>query len=64
MNSGSLSLQESLEYYERGEKLMRHCETLLKSAEQKIEEISKGSAGETLFNPDQSPKTAPFSGVG
>ena len=63
MNSGSLSLQESIEYYEKGEKLMRHCETLLKSAEQKIEEIAKGSQGEMLLNPDQTPKTAPFSGV-
>jgi exodeoxyribonuclease VII small subunit len=60
MNSGSLSLQQSLEYYEKGEKLMRHCETLLKSAEQKIEEISKGSQGETLLNADQTVKTVPF----
>lgn len=60
MNSGSLSLQQSLEYYEKGEKLMRHCETLLKSAEQKIEEISKGSDGVTLLNADQTVKTAPF----
>lgn len=62
MNSGSLSLQDSIEYFEKGEKLMRHCETLLKAAEQKIDEIAKGSGGETQLNPDQTPKTVPFSG--
>jgi exodeoxyribonuclease VII small subunit len=62
MNSGALTLQQSLEYYERGEKLMRHCEALLKSAEQKIEEISKGSQGEILLNSDLTPRTVPFSG--
>jgi exodeoxyribonuclease VII small subunit len=55
MNSGSLSLQESIGYFEKGEKLMRHCETILKSAEQKIEEIAKGSEGVSLT-------TVPFSG--
>ncbi len=62
MNSGTLSLQESLGLFEKGEKLMRHCETQLKAAEQKIEAISKGAGGETLLNLDQTPKTAPFSG--
>lgn len=62
MNSGTLSLQESLGLFEKGEKLMRHCETLLKAAEQKIEAISKGADGVTLVNSDQTPQTAPFSG--
>jgi exodeoxyribonuclease VII small subunit len=62
MNSGTLSLQESLGLFEKGEKLMRHCETLLKAAEQKIEAISKGAEGVTILEPDQTPKTAPFSG--
>jgi len=62
MNSGTLSLQDSLALFEKGEKLMRHCETLLRAAEQKIEEISKGAGGETLLEADLTPKTAPFSG--
>jgi exodeoxyribonuclease VII small subunit len=61
MNSGTLTLQDSIGYFEKGEKLMRHCETLLKAAELKIEEISKGPGGETLLKADQTPKTAPFS---
>jgi exodeoxyribonuclease VII small subunit len=62
MNSGTLSLQESLGLFEKGEKLMRHCETLLKSAEQKIEMISKGEGGVSVLNPDKTLKTEPFSG--
>ena len=62
MNSGSLSLEESLGLFEKGEKLMRHCEMLLKGAEQKIEEIAKGTGGETLLKDNGAPKTVPFSG--
>ena len=61
MNSGTLSLQESIGYFEKGEKLMRHCETLLKAAEQKIEQIAKGSDDQTQLKADQTPKTVPFS---
>ena len=62
MNGGKVSLEESINLFEKGEKLMRHCEKQLVNAEQRIEQIMKERSGETIFNPDQTPKTAPFSG--
>ena len=38
-------LEESVAIYERGEALKRHCNDLLKSAEQRIEKITLGSNG-------------------
>ena len=37
MEKGGLSLEQSLESYEQGLSLVRHCQTLLKNAEQKIQ---------------------------
>ena len=62
MNGGKLSLEESLNLFEKAEKLVRHCEAHLKSAEQKIEEIVKGKQGEILLDSEQKPKLAPFGG--
>ncbi|HSX37209.1 MAG TPA: exodeoxyribonuclease VII small subunit [Chlamydiales bacterium] len=61
MNSGKVSLEESLALFEQGEKLMRYCEAQLNSAELRIAQILKDRNGETLFSSDQTPKTAPFS---
>ena len=40
LDDGSLSLEESISYYEIGVKLKSHCEKLLKSAELKILKVS------------------------
>ena len=40
LDEGSLSLEESISYYEIGIKLKRHCEKLLKAAELKIIKVS------------------------
>ena len=39
LESGKAPLAESIAIYERGEALKRHCETLLKAAESRIEKI-------------------------
>ncbi len=45
LEKGSVALEESIAIYERGEALKKHCETLLKSAEQRIEKITLGADG-------------------
>ena len=40
LDEGSLSLEESISYYEIGIKLKVHCEKLLKAAELKIIKVS------------------------
>lgn len=37
LEDGNVSLQESLDLWERGEKLAAHCDALLGQAEQRIE---------------------------
>ncbi len=41
MESGDLSLEESLKYFEKGIKLHRQCHSALSSAEQRISVLSK-----------------------
>ncbi len=41
LDDGSLSLEESISYYEIGVKLKSHCEKLLKAAELKILKVSE-----------------------
>ena len=38
---GEIELQESLEQYERGMRLIKHCREILEQAEQRIEKISE-----------------------
>ncbi|WP_196259605.1 exodeoxyribonuclease VII small subunit [Pelagibacterium limicola] len=45
LESGRAPLQESIAIYERGEALKRHCETLLKQAEARIEKITLSKDG-------------------
>jgi exodeoxyribonuclease VII small subunit len=54
MESGELSLQESLEYFERGIKQIRNCQKLLDEAEQKVKILTSESSGEQLqeFEPE------------
>lgn len=46
LESGNAPLQESIVIYERGEALKKHCETLLKQAEARIEKITLTKDGE------------------
>lgn len=53
LEQGDVELEKSIEIYERGAELKKHCEARLKSAELKVEQIVQGSDGE--------PKTEPAS---
>jgi exodeoxyribonuclease VII small subunit len=55
MESGELTLEESLEYFERGIKQVRDCQKALDEAEQKVKILLKESGEEQLadFEPDK-----------
>lgn len=46
LESGEISLEDSIETYTRGTHLKRHCEEKLKSAQEKIEQITLDEKGE------------------
>ena len=41
IEQGEIPLQDSLAQYERGMALIKHCQSILKSAEKRIEKISE-----------------------
>ncbi|MHC4687603.1 MAG: exodeoxyribonuclease VII small subunit [Planctomycetota bacterium] len=41
IEQGQIPLQDSLEQYEKGMALIKHCRTILQKAEKRIEKISK-----------------------
>ena len=43
---GSAPLDQSIELYQRGDRLKRHCEARLKAAQERIEQISLGPDGQ------------------
>jgi len=45
LEKGDVALDRSIEIYERGEALKRHCETLLNAAENRIEKIRLDRSG-------------------
>ena len=45
LEKGQVALEESIAIYERGELLKTHCDTLLKSAEARIEKITLSRDG-------------------
>ncbi|WP_373413359.1 exodeoxyribonuclease VII small subunit [Ensifer aridi] len=45
LERGDVALDKSIEICERGEALKKHCETLLKAAEDRIEKIRLDRAG-------------------
>ena len=45
LESGKAALEDSIALYERGAKLKAHCESKLKSAQEKIEKIVIGGDG-------------------
>ena len=48
MEQGDLTLERSLEEFERGVELTRHCQQALKDAEQKVEVLLKKSTDAQL----------------
>jgi len=46
LEQGQAPLDESIELYQRGDKLKRHCEARLKAAQARIEKIALGPDGQ------------------
>ncbi len=51
LESGAAELEESIALYERGAALKAHCESKLKSAQEKIEKIVVDGAGVAKTEP-------------
>jgi exodeoxyribonuclease VII small subunit len=60
MNSGKVSLEDSLKLFEEAEKLMRLCSTRLNTAEKKIEQLIKNRSREVVLDEEQKPKVESF----
>lgn len=60
MNSGSISLDESLKLYEEADGLINTCSKRLNDAERKIEILIKNRGGELILNAEQKPMTQDF----
>jgi exodeoxyribonuclease VII small subunit len=45
LEKGDVTLEQSVELYERGERLKTHCDALLQGAEARIEKIVLGADG-------------------
>ncbi len=61
LNSGSVSLDESLKLYEEADKLITTCGKNLTDAERKVEQLIKQRNGELQVGADQQPITENFS---
>lgn len=48
MEQGEFSLEESIRQFERGIELTRQCSDALKTAEQKVQQLTAGADGEQL----------------
>lgn len=46
LESGELSLEASVELYERGQKLSSHCQALLEKAELKVRQVDEAEQAE------------------
>ena len=46
LEQGTAPLDQSIELYQRGDKLKRHCEARLKAAQERIEKIALGPDGQ------------------
>ena len=61
MNSGKLSLEESLQCYEEADKLIVFCNNKLSYAENRIETLMKNRDSELLVSSEGTPLVEPFS---
>ena len=53
MESGTLSLEDSLAAFERGVKLTRQCQSALKSAELRVKALTQEGDEEDIAVPDE-----------
>lgn len=60
MNSGTISLDESLKLYEEADGLVNMCSKRLNDAERKIEILIKNRSGELALSAEQKPVTQDF----
>lgn len=60
MNSGSVSLDDSLKLYEEADRLIVTCNKKLNDAEKKIEMLVKNRNGDPVLGPNQQPMTQEF----
>lgn len=60
MNSGTVSLDDSLKLYEEADRLINLCSRKLNDAERKIETLIKNRSGELTLGNDQKPMTQNF----
>lgn len=60
MNTGSISLDDSIQLYEEADKLILTCNKRLTEAEKKIEVLVKNRNGELLMGSDDRPMTQPL----
>ena len=60
MNSGTISLDDSLKLYEEADKLITTCSKKLTDAERKIEVLIKNRTGDPILGNDQRPTTQDF----
>lgn len=60
MNSGTISLDESLKLYEEADSLIQICNKRLTDAERKIEILIKNRNGELALGADQKPLAQDF----
>lgn len=61
MNSGHVTLDESLLLYEEADRLIGHCSKKLSDAETRIEVLIKKRNGELELGSDDKPKVQSFS---
>jgi len=52
LESGELSLDQSLEYFKRGVELTRHCQAVLDQAQQTVELLTQPETAETKASID------------
>ncbi|MBS4169200.1 exodeoxyribonuclease VII small subunit [Parachlamydia sp. AcF125] len=64
MNSGAVSLDESLLLYEEADRLITSCAKRLNDAERRIEILIKNRQGDLSLDPQQNPKVQNFSDLG
>ncbi len=48
LETGTAPLDESIELYQRGDRLKRHCEARLKAAQARIDQISLDAEGKPI----------------
>jgi exodeoxyribonuclease VII small subunit len=64
MNSGKVSLEDSLKLYEEADQLIAWCSKRLTDAEKKIEVLIKNREGGLQFDVNGQPATKPFNPAG